>query len=378
MTRFIHTSDWQLGMTRAWLSPEAQARFSQARIDAIDRIGETARKERAEFIAVAGDVFDANWIEPRTVARSLDALAKTELPVFLLPGNHDPYDASSIFKQPGFAARKPKNVTVLSEPGMVSFGPKTEILAAPWTSKRPISNPVAPLLGSLGRARGTRILLAHGGIDSLSPDPGNPLLLRQKELENAIEGGALQYVAMGDRHSTLSIGSTGRIRYSGAPEPTAYVEEVQRKALVVDVDQNDCQVADVEVGTWRFLREARVFSGDDDLGPLREWLNALPGKATTTLKLGLRGTLSLRGRAALDEILDSARTVFGGLEVWDREDHVMVSPADTDLQSLGLTGFAKQALDELREMSTAGGEGATIADDALALLWRLGSEGGAG
>ncbi len=31
--KFIHSSDWQLGMTRAFLSPEAASRFSQARID---------------------------------------------------------------------------------------------------------------------------------------------------------------------------------------------------------------------------------------------------------------------------------------------------------------------------------------------------------
>jgi hypothetical protein len=40
--RFLHSADWQLGMTRHFLSAEAQARFSQARIDVIKRIGEAA------------------------------------------------------------------------------------------------------------------------------------------------------------------------------------------------------------------------------------------------------------------------------------------------------------------------------------------------
>ena len=49
MTRFLHTSDWQLGQVRHYLSPrndgdDPQARFTQARIDAIRTIGGLARQ----------------------------------------------------------------------------------------------------------------------------------------------------------------------------------------------------------------------------------------------------------------------------------------------------------------------------------------------
>ena len=33
--RFIHTADWQLGMTRYFLNGEAQPRYSAARRDAV-------------------------------------------------------------------------------------------------------------------------------------------------------------------------------------------------------------------------------------------------------------------------------------------------------------------------------------------------------
>ena len=52
--RFLHTSDWQLGITRYFLSEEAQARFTQDRIDAIRAIGRLAEVEKAEFVVVAG------------------------------------------------------------------------------------------------------------------------------------------------------------------------------------------------------------------------------------------------------------------------------------------------------------------------------------
>ena len=38
MARFLHTADWQLGKAPHFLSDEARARFSAARVDVIGRI----------------------------------------------------------------------------------------------------------------------------------------------------------------------------------------------------------------------------------------------------------------------------------------------------------------------------------------------------
>ena len=35
MTRFLHTADWQLGMTRHFLAGDAQPRYSAARREAV-------------------------------------------------------------------------------------------------------------------------------------------------------------------------------------------------------------------------------------------------------------------------------------------------------------------------------------------------------
>ena len=94
--RFLHSSDWQLGMTRHYLSDEAGHRFSQDRIDAIERLGKLAQEHDAAFIVVAGDVFESNMLEGQTVDRTIEALKTVPVPIFLLPGNHDPLDAASI------------------------------------------------------------------------------------------------------------------------------------------------------------------------------------------------------------------------------------------------------------------------------------------
>lgn len=87
--RFLHTSDWQLGMTRHYLEGEAQSRYTGDRVETIRRIGELARARGCAFVVVAGDVFEHANLSRRDVGRALDAMGSVGLPVYLLPGNHD-------------------------------------------------------------------------------------------------------------------------------------------------------------------------------------------------------------------------------------------------------------------------------------------------
>ena len=121
--KFLHTADWQLGMTRSFLDAEAQARFSAARRDAVAALGRVARETGAEFVVVAGDVFESNQLAPKVVSQSLEAMRAIDVPVYLLPGNHDPLDAASVYRSALFEKECPSNVTVLDSPGVIDVGP---------------------------------------------------------------------------------------------------------------------------------------------------------------------------------------------------------------------------------------------------------------
>src|SRR3954471_12281183 len=138
--RFVHTADWQLGMTRHFLNSEAQPRYSAARRDAVAGLGPLAAETGAEFVVVAGDVFEHNQLAPRDVSQSLEAMRAIGVPVYLLPGNHDPLDASSVYTSALFAAERPDNVVVLDRAGTFEVRPGLEIVAAPWRSKKPTTD----------------------------------------------------------------------------------------------------------------------------------------------------------------------------------------------------------------------------------------------
>src|SRR5699024_8167639 len=116
--RFLATADWQLGMAAHYLDDEARPRFHQARFDAVRRLGTLADEHEASFVVVVGDVFESNQLDRAVVSRALEALQAIPVPVVLLPGNHDPLYAASIYDDPAFRDRVPDHVHVLRTSGL--------------------------------------------------------------------------------------------------------------------------------------------------------------------------------------------------------------------------------------------------------------------
>jgi DNA repair exonuclease SbcCD nuclease subunit len=372
--RFVHTADWQLGMTRYFLNGDAQPRYSAARREVVVCLGALARDTGAEFVVVAGDVFEDNQLEPRVISQSLEAMRAIGIPVYLLPGNHDPLDASSIYTSPLFVAECPQNVTVLDRTGVHQVRPGLQLVAAPWRSKFPTSDPVAGVLDELPADGTTRIVVGHGAVDILVPDKDRASLIRLQALEAAIARGAVHYVALGDKHSRMQVGSTGRVWYSGSPEVTNYddIEPDPGHVLVVDIDDNGAVHVDARrVGSWRFVSLHRSVDNSRDVADLDINLDLMPDKERTVMRLGLSGSLTVTDKATLDACLDKYARLFAALLPWDKRTDIAVVPADGEFDDLGIGGFAACAVDELVATARSGGDDADDARDALALLLRL-------
>ncbi|KKW63990.1 MULTISPECIES: metallophosphoesterase family protein [Mycolicibacterium] len=379
--RFVHTADWQLGMTRYFLNGEAQPRYSAARRDAVAGLKQVAADSGAEFVVVAGDVFEHNQLAPRDVSQSLEAMRAIGIPVYLLPGNHDPLDASSVYTSALFTAECPDNVTVLDRAGVHDIRPGLQLVAAPWTSKAPLTDPVADVLADLPADGTTRIVVGHGGVDIFVPDKDRPSLIRLAALEKAVERGAVHYVALGDKHSRMQVGSTGRIWYSGSPEVTNYddIEPDPGHVLLVEVDEHDpahpVRVEPRKVGRWRFVTLRRSVDSNRDVADLDINLDLMPDKDRTVVRLALTGSLTVTEKAALDACLDKYARLFAALRVEDKQSDIAVVPADGEFDDLGIGGFAASAVDELVTAARADGDEADDARAALALLLRLADRG---
>jgi len=383
--RFLHTADWQLGMTRHFLAGDAQPRYSAARRDAVAGLGRLAAEVGAEFVVVAGDVFEHNQLAPQVIGQSLEAMRAISIPVYLLPGNHDPLDASSVYTSAVFTAERPDNVTVLDRAGIHQVRPGLEIVAAPWRSKAPTTDLVADVLeGLVSTEAVTRVLVAHGGVDVLDPDRDKPSLIRLARLDDALARGAVHYVALGDKHSLTRVGGSGRVWYSGSPEVTNFddVESDPGHVLVVEIDESDPNRAVTatarRVGHWRFVTMHRQVDTRRDIADLDMNLDLIPEKDRAVVRLALTGSLTVTDRAALDACLDRYARLFAWLGLWERHTDLAVIPADGEFTDLGIGGFAAAAVDELVATAREGDpESALDAQAALALLLRLTDRGAA-
>jgi DNA repair exonuclease SbcCD nuclease subunit len=373
--RFIHSSDWQLGMTRAFLSDEASARFSQDRINAIAGIGQLASDHGAGFVIVAGDVFESNQLSRQTLIRAIDALEKLTVPVFLLPGNHDPVDGSSIFLAKEFQDAG-NHIFVLKDmqPVAVPGLPGVEVVGAPWRTKHPNSDLCRNLTLALQPAQGViRIAVAHGQVDKLSPDLSRPEIIDLDSAEQAIAEKKFHYLGLGDRHSVTEVGTTGRIWYSGAPVATAFDEVDPNQALLVELNATDtCKVEPLPVSNWSFIAEQRTMNGPKDLADFEEWLGEIENKECTAVKAGFQGSVSLATAAALDELMDSKAALFASLRRRDRTTDLAIVPDELDQDSVSLSGYARDTWEELLSLAKQGDE---VAQDALRLMYRISAKG---
>ena len=85
------------------------------------------------------------------------------------------------------------------------------------------------------------------------------------------------------------------------------------------------------------------------------------------------GTLSLTHNAELDDVLEHSKDLFAAVEAWEGHSELRVLPDEEDLRDLALSGFAKEATAELGSLASSAGPEASVAQDALGLLYRLAS-----
>lgn len=364
--KFLHTSDWQLGMTRWFLAGEAQARFDQDRLAAITRLGQVAQDHDCAFIVVAGDVFDANSLHRRTLGRALEALNKLPVPVYLLPGNHDPLTADSIFQE----TRELAGVHVIADSEPIEVAPGVEIVGAPLLSKRATTDLVSQALAPLTPTDGIRIMVGHGQVAARGEF--RPDLIDLDTVETALADGRISYLALGDTHSTESLGTTGAVWFSGSPEVTDFRDHASASGgennsgnvLVVSVG-DQVEVTPVRVGAWTFEALDEELNSRADVDNFLAKLRSYDDKSCVAIKYGLRGTLDLASMRHLETELAELEAVFGSLKPRERLMDLVVAPTEEDLDNLEVSGYAREALKELMESTDP------VADAAVRLMFRL-------
>lgn len=228
MLKVLHTADWHLGRTFGppFKDNDAQ-RLAQDRFNAVDRILGLANQYDVDAVLCAGDLFDSNEPTKDSWGRLVDSFRRCKTwtrPVVLLPGNHDPLTANSVYNQTHpFRQALPEWVRVVDrEDFHLDLPHDAVVYAAPCTSTAGDRDLALALPKRLDGDTRVRIGLVHGSTFDMEGCSTNFPVSQE-----APQARGLDYLAIGDTHSFREIpeGAVAPIVYPSTPEATSFKEQ---------------------------------------------------------------------------------------------------------------------------------------------------------
>lgn len=273
--RFLHTSDWHLGMTyRGGISYIKDQQFM------IDEICEIAKSKNIDGIFISGDVFDKSIAGCEAIKLYDNTMTRLcldmNIPVYVIAGNHDGAERLSSCNK--LLSKSGLHIlgALEKEPAMVNAG-DTDIYLLPWISTEKVraifpeeSKNVETMEDAyrlvLDKYRESfdknhkHILLSHAFItnaDTSTSDRAAEIGHATMVSASVFEG--FDYVALGHLHGPQQI--TNRIRYSGTPMIYSFGKEEKQEKSVTVIDTDTMEQTIIPL---RMLHKRTTLSGTYD------------------------------------------------------------------------------------------------------------------
>jgi DNA repair exonuclease SbcCD nuclease subunit len=345
-TRFLHTADWQLGKPFAGIEEDdKRVLVQQERINVLNRIGQAARDQKAEFILAAGDLFDSPTPKRASVSAVCSAVGAMPVPVYAISGNHDHAGPGSLWEQEFFVhewQQLAPNLHLLLKPEPVDLG-QAVIFPCPLLRPHESTDPTAwlrsPKLDLARYGDKPRVVLAHGSVQGFaSPeaddeDAGGGLP-NQIDLDRLPEE-TFDYIALGDWHGAKEVGP--KAWSPGTPELDRFPkggDHAPGKVLVVTARRGG--LPDVQpLATARFGWHEVDFQFADDsaLAQLEERVVALIGGRASQdlLRLRLSGVLGIEATTRLERTLDAWKARLLRIEL---SNGTILAPSQSEMEAL--------------------------------------------
>jgi DNA repair exonuclease SbcCD nuclease subunit len=346
---FIHTADWHLGHTYWRIGPRA-AQSAQWRLDAVRRIWSLAQDTKADFVVVAGDVFDSDTPSAPWRRHAVELLADCPVPVYLIAGNHDPCAQGSVWFQDDFAGalKSLENVHLITEAAPIETQSGALLFPCPVTKKYDRSDATAWIPES-ERGEKWRVGLAHGGWRGYFSS-GNEEFLNVIPSDCADRAG-LDYLALGDYHSYTPpdhAAAKNRTYYAGTPEIGAKDNvrggHVLRVALETMGDAPTVEAS--PVGRVKLCDLGAItLDTSDDFESFKARAMQNEAIEDSILRARLSGHLAPKIMVALNDWVSDARENWLGVDV--DLSKLYAEPSPDDFKALRLESLEATLLERL-------------------------------
>ena len=303
MLKIIHGADFHLDSPFSGLTPKRAAQRRGEQRELLERLAGLARKKEAGLVLLAGDLLDSERVFPETARALSKALASIPCPVFIAPGNHDPYTSRSIWT----ALDWPDNVHIFRSRGLERVDlPGCTLWGRAFTDTHQETSPLEGLTvpgdGKLHLAVLHGCVGERNGYGPISP------------AEIAASG--LDYLALGHIHQGSGLNKEGNTfwAYPGCPEGRGFDELGDKGVLYVEAEPGQVKSQFVSLAKRRYEIITADITGP--AGPLAAILEALPGRTSDLIC-----RLILTGEGPAPDLVNLEQTLapeFYGLTLVDR------------------------------------------------------------
>lgn len=386
--RFLHTADWQLGRRFGFIEDSSKREaLRAARFKAVERIAEVCRDEKAQFVVVAGDLFDSPTTDRATLSHGLALIGAIPAPVYVIPGNHDHAGPGTFWESPHYLSEQPKlapNLFLLDAAAPVILE-QAVLLPCPLHGRSASGSPLAWLAAAPELPPDLpRILLAHGSVTQFGGTSGEASGSGGNFLDlELLPPGFVDYAALGDWHGTRGI--EPHVWYSGTPEPDRFAKGADYHAgsiLLVELAARAAVpvVRPVATATVLWHRVCEAIGTNDGLSAFEQDLSKLLGERVLrdAVSFELSGTLSLADGRRLRDLLELWETRLLHMEILSLPS---TQPDGDEVAELcGRAGDPLISAVAAQLVSELSSESAVVSSEALRLLFSeigvLAQEGG--
>lgn len=222
--KILHTSDTHLGDPYGHSSSEKS--FKNV-LDAVD-------STQSNFLLIVGDVFDNERVSDECLQFFISQISRTNIPIIILPGNHDLMHSNSVYKRSVFSD-SPNNLYIFKNPEgeEIQF---TEYGISFWGKAMQEHSPqFQPMTNiSFKNTDYWKVALAHGQFEDEKINSGRSSLI----FPNHIAESGCDYVALGHWDSFTNV-SQKKIPayYSGCP--TKLSNQKTGMVSIITMDPSD-------------------------------------------------------------------------------------------------------------------------------------------
>jgi DNA repair exonuclease SbcCD nuclease subunit len=379
--KFVHTADLQLAKPYGSIQDETKrVKLKDVRFEVFTSIKKMVEEHGAKFVVIAGDMFDSTTPTNYEVSQACSLIGAINVPVYVIPGNHDHGGKGSVWYQDFFIKEQPRlapNLIILLEPKAIEIE-HAILFPCPLLRRHEYDDLTAWLRtidSSVFPASKPKIILAHGNTQDFS---SGSTLDDEYDVANFIDLARLpenefDYIALGDWHGTKKVGN--KAWYAGTPEIDRFIKGAENKPGHVLLVEADCKKAPVvtEIRTTKveWYEMQFEFLDENSVAVFESEIDQLIGASVSghLLKLGLTGHLGLADFTKLESIFEDLESRLLRVKL---DNKVTITPTNEELETLKNRTddpLISSVADKLFTEITNGSENAEVAKIALRELY---------